>query len=69
MSFPIKKINFCKIVPIISIWIILAALFYTGILNVNLPGHVEMCLLMSFAVVLLGLELFSIIKKTAYQYL
>ena len=69
MSFTIRKSSLGKIVPIVIIWITLSALFYTGILSVNLPGHIEMSIIVAFAVVLLGLELFSIIKKTAYQHL
>jgi hypothetical protein len=55
-------------VGIFSSWIILATLFFTGILEVSVKGHIENSLLVSFALVLFAGHLASILKNFFHKY-
>ena len=52
-----------KLILVVIAWIIMSALFYTGVIEMNLVGHFEISAIVAFSVVLLVLHLFSIIKK------
>ncbi|MCH7559958.1 MAG: hypothetical protein IIC67_01075 [Thaumarchaeota archaeon] len=56
----VKKV---KLILVVFAWIIISVLFYTGIVKMDLVGHIEISAVVSFSVILLGLHLFSIIKK------
>ena len=56
----VKKV---KLILVVFAWIIISVLFYTGIVKMDLVGHIEISAVVSCSVILLGLHLFSIIKK------
>lgn len=60
-----SRMNKLKIVVVVSVWVLMSGLFFTGTLKMDLIGHIEISSVVAFSVVLLGLHLFTIIKKEA----
>jgi len=58
-----------KSILIVIGWIILSALLFTGHLEITTEGNLEISIIMAFALLVLVLHLFSILKKLSHNYL
>ena len=50
---------------VVVAWMIMCGLLYTGTIEMNLVGHIEISAIVSFSVIFLILHLFKIIKNEA----
>lgn len=62
------KFDKMKITSVTIAWIVLSMVLYFGIAEINLHGHIEMSLIISFAVILLSIHLFSVLKTAVRHY-
>jgi len=55
--------NKFRLLFVVIVWFMVTGLLYTGILEMELIGHIEISAVVGFSIILLGLHLFTIIKK------
>lgn len=68
ISGSMSKFDKVKIIFVTITWIVLSMVLYFGIAEINLQGHIEMSLIISFAVILLSIHLFSVLKTAVRHY-
>jgi hypothetical protein len=58
-----------KIALVAIAWVLFSCMFYLGIISSYFVGHLELSIIVSFALVFFSMHLFSILKKAALDYL